>query len=68
MCTVMNLVTLEKVYYTCKPKEAVIAAYAQESGDYNTWDYESRYSHLVEEGKAIWVVGNWSVFKDGKEF
>jgi hypothetical protein len=67
-CTVMNLSTLEKQIYTCSPKEAVIAAYAQSQNDWNTWQYESRYSWLVEENEYTYICGNFSVFKDGREF
>ena len=66
--TVMNLCTAEKQYYTCTPKQAVIAAYAQSKNDWNTWDYDNRYSSLVEEGKFTLICGDFSVFKDGREF
>ena len=37
-----------KAVYTLPPREAVIAAYAQYGhGDWNTWDYETQYGHLV---------------------
>lgn len=75
MVTVMNLATLEKCYYTCTPRESVIACYAQHLkpssnaiGDWNTWDYEENYGHLVEEGKETLLCGDWSAFKDGREF
>jgi hypothetical protein len=38
--------------YSCSPREAVIAAHAQSLRDWNTWDYETRYGHLVVEGVA----------------
>jgi hypothetical protein len=69
MCTVMNLFTEEKQIYTCKPFEAVVAAFAQGYyNDYNTWDYDKNYNHLVIEGKEIYSLGDYSVFKDGREF
>lgn len=34
------------------PREAVIAAYAQSLGDWNTWDYDTRYRHLVRINKG----------------
>lgn len=67
MCTVMNLSTLEKILYTCSPKEAVIAAYAQSQNDYNTWEYEEKYASLVKEGKNNYLCVNFAVFKDGRE-
>lgn len=76
MTTVMNLSNPNhKIQYTCKPREAVIAAYAQNLrpnpsviGDWNTWQYEERYGHLVVEGKFCISCGDWSAFKDGREF
>ena len=67
--TVMNLANPEqKQWYTCTPKEAVIAAYAQSRKDWNTWQYAERYRKLVEEGKLTWLCGDFSAFKDGREF
>ena len=68
MCTVLNLATMEKKIYSCSPREAVIAAYAQAKGDWNTWDYEKRYDYLVEEALHTFLCGDWSVFKDGRDF
>ena len=68
MCTVMNLATQEKKFYTCDPKDAVIACYAQSLRDYNTWDYTKNYEHLVEEGAITWLCGDFCVFKDGRKF
>ncbi len=66
MVDVMNLVDMHIVRYTCPPKESVVCAHAQSLGDYNTWDYDSKYGHLVEEGKYTYLCGDWSVFKDGR--
>ncbi len=68
MCTVINLSTKEKQIYTCDPKTAVMCAYAQDKGDFNTWDYDKKYSHLVLEGDSIWNCGDFSAFKDGCDF
>ena len=67
-CTVMNLLTGEKLIYTCSPKEAVVSAFAQSKNDYNTWNYKENYDHLVEEGNLTFLCGDFSVFKDGKMF
>ena len=67
-CTVMNLSTQYKQIFTCPPVEAVVAAYAQSTGDFNTWDYDTRYNHLLEYGKHTILCGDFSVFKDGREF
>ena len=68
MCTVMNLSTGNKQTYTCEPKEAVVAAYAQSFNDYNTWDYDKRYSSLVGEDQFTFWCGDFSVFKDGRNY
>lgn len=73
MITVYNLATNEKLYFTSNPKMAVIGAYAMYSlgkgvKDSNAWEWEERYSHLITEGKHCLSIGDWSVFKDGREF
>lgn len=60
---VKNLATRELQIYTCSPREAVIAAYAQSLHDWNTWDYE-RYGMLVTEGKFTVTCIDFSAFKD----
>lgn len=62
---VMNLATQEKQVYTLPPEQAVIAAYAQAKGDYNTWDY-GKYRNLVKKGKLTVTCGDWSAFQDGR--
>lgn len=78
MTTVMYLLDPSyKLNYTCSPREAVIAAYAQHrsrnskgkwQGDFNTWDYNKKYNHMVEEGKETFLCGDFSCFKDGRNF
>jgi hypothetical protein len=46
--------------YSCSPRDAVIAAHAQSSGDFNTWDYETRYGHLVNQGAETVWCGSFS--------
>jgi hypothetical protein len=60
--TVVNLATREVLTYTCSPEEAVVAAYAQEHHDFNTWDYDARYGKLVEHGQHTVLCGNWSAY------
>jgi hypothetical protein len=43
---VRNVDTGEQRSYTLDPRQAVIAAYAQSLGDWNTWDY-ARYAPMV---------------------
>jgi hypothetical protein len=64
--TVINLFTKEKKIYTCSSREAVIAAYAQEKGDWNTWQYKERYDKLVLQGRYTLLCGDWSTLKDEK--
>ena len=47
MVTVFNLATYDEQTFSCTHREAVMAAYAQSKGDWNTWDYEERYGKLV---------------------
>lgn len=60
--TVMNLATTEKKVYTCSPEDAVVAAYAQERNDFNTWQYSERYGHKLERGEHTVLCGDWSAF------
>jgi hypothetical protein len=48
--------------YTCSPRDAVIAAHAQSIGlgDFNTWDYEKNYGHLVGHGHDTVWCGSFS--------
>lgn len=68
MCTVMDLKTGKKIYYSCAPRSAVISAYAQDHGDFNTWDYETKYGCLVEQGNEIVICVDFAAYLDGKEF
>lgn len=61
--TVFNLATYDELVFSCAPREAVIAAYAQSKGDYNTWDYESKYGSLVRysgEGNRTVSCGDFA--------
>jgi len=55
-----NLSTGEIRWYTCDHHKAVRAAYAQERGDWNTWQYAERYDRLITEGKATVSCGDWT--------
>ncbi len=69
MTTVMNLSNpKQKMYFSSSPKMAVIGAYATSLHDNNTWQWEERYSHLIVEGKHCVACGDWSAFKDGRDF
>src|SRR5690606_1611525 len=57
---VLNLATGEELTFFIPAREAVIAAYAQSQGDYNTWDYERRYGALVIRGRLTWGLGDFA--------
>lgn len=48
-----------RYYYLCGPSDAVIAAYAQANGDWNTWDYASKYSDLLVYGQHSVSCGDF---------
>ena len=54
----------EAVYIGITPRKAVIAAYAQERNDYNTWNYISKYDSMVQETVNVVTCGNWTALKD----
>lgn len=58
---VVNLATLEERIYSSNltPEQAVIAAYAQSQGDFNTWEYESKYGDKVIRGNKTVSCGDW---------
>jgi hypothetical protein len=60
---VVNLGTGEEKFYSLSPRKAVIAAYAQDSKDWNTFDYESKYSKLVVDGRFSYRAGAWCAVK-----
>jgi len=64
MVTVYNLSNDDSSQYSCSAIEAVIAAYAQSRGDYNTWDYSHNYSHLVVVAPISVSIGDFSAFRD----
>jgi hypothetical protein len=56
---VHNLRTDEvRVYTGLCPSEAVIAAYAQEHGDWNTWNY-GQHRYKPQFGKRTVSLGDW---------
>lgn len=52
----------ERTYVGLSPEQTAMAAYAQQHGDYNTWDYETKYKHLVRStGLLKCSCGDWGV-------
>jgi hypothetical protein len=60
----LNLKTGEERHYTCDARTAVVASYAQDRGDYETWDYETRYGPLVVAGRWHWFCGDWGARRE----
>ncbi len=65
MALVRNLSTGEVRWYSCSPAEAVVAAYAQEHRDWNTWDYGKKYQAKYTGLCAY--CGDWAAFMDNRE-
>ncbi len=61
--TVLNLSTGDYQIYTCDSRTAVLSAYAQSLGNWNTWEYERLYGHLLLEGEHSWNCGDFSALK-----
>lgn len=68
MVTVINLSYGSKRLYSCTPRKAVIAAYAQSLQDFNTWDYAKRYESLVSQSELCVTCGDFSAYLDGRIF
>ena len=61
---VLNLLTRQEQVYTCTPRQAVMAPFAQSHRDFNTWDYETRYGELVLYGKKTVSCGDFCALWD----
>ena len=60
---VRNLYTGEMRVYSCAPFQAVVSAYAQSKGDYNTWQYRERYWDNVDAGNVSFCCGDWAALR-----
>lgn len=56
---VFNLATGQELGYFLPPASAVVAAYAQERKDWNTWEY-FKYWNLIEYSPRVVTCGDWS--------
>ena len=56
---VFNLASREELYYVLLAPMAVVAAYAHERKDYNTWMYQ-KYHNLLEYTPATVTCGDWT--------
>ena len=59
MTRVFNLATRQELLYFLPPALAVVAAYAQERKDWNTWQY-MKYWTLLEYSPRVVTCGDWS--------
>ena len=60
---VSNMTATEKqIFVGISPKMAVISAYAQSIGDFNTFDYERKYGDRVHEASLTFTLGNFAAF------
>jgi hypothetical protein len=57
---VHNIRTRVEHGFALDAREAVIAAYAQEHGDFNTANYEARYGDRVHYSGLSWYLGDWA--------
>jgi hypothetical protein len=64
MVKVENLSTGQVLEYTLSPAQAVVAAYEQSRGNWNTWSYPDPANHpQFEEGVKTVRCGDWCVIK-----
>lgn len=62
---VLNLATGKEQFYTCSPEKAVVAAYEQSRGNWNTWMYPEPDNHpKFSRGIAIATCGNFTAFRN----
>lgn len=63
MSTVFNLASDKQMTYSLPAREAVIAAFAQSRGDWNTCEYEDKYAHLAKKGANTWNIGDFAAIE-----
>ncbi len=66
---VVNLATQEETpfFSSCTPRLALLGTYARSLRDGNSWDYERRYGHLVQETEKFLCLGDFCVAKEVKK-
>jgi len=62
MTKVYNLLTGVELIYSISPQAAVIAAWEQDRGNFNTWTYE-RSKAPVEHGRFSVTAGDWTALQ-----
>ena len=63
---VVNLATGQEQFFSIPPREAVLAAYRQSLGDFNTWDY-AKHDSIVREANLTVSAGDFTAFKKGRQ-
>ena len=63
MTQVRNLATGERRSYTLPPEQAVVAAWYQAQGNWNTWEYDYENAPLIE-GEHTVACDDWCALKD----
>lgn len=64
---VKNLWTGEEREISLPPLDAVVTAYAQDHGDYDTFGYAAKYNKLVTVATVTVTCGGWCAFLNAKE-
>jgi hypothetical protein len=66
MKSTLNLMTGDRKLFfdATTPREAVIASYALDNGDANTWDWDNKYSLLIRQTERCIFCGDWGIVKD----
>lgn len=59
---VLNLATGESIFYSLDPRSAVVAAWEQSRGNYNTWTYGDSHA-IVEHGQRTVTAGDFTAIK-----
>ena len=62
---VTDLATGSISYYSLPPRDAVIAAFAQnERNDWETWNYTQRYAGMVRQGNYTVTCGDFTALTE----
>jgi hypothetical protein len=65
MTTVFNMQTADELTYSLPAAVAVVAAFEQDRGNWNTWTYPTPENHpLFAVGKYSVSCGDFSAMKD----
>lgn len=64
---VKNLWSGEEREIGLPPVEAVVTAYAQDHGDYETFGYAAKYNRLVTVATVTVTCGDWCAFLNARE-